>query len=156
MSLLLLFFSNFAMAGDVLKSGTKLTEDSYVMTLTEAQEIKNQIQELEFKINNAQSEIEQYQKLDQLQEQEIQELNQIVEMKQTEVDTYKNLIAEYDEQMQKLQKHRDLEKVILVGGSILGTVGLLFVADTLDHSIQNYSGQLSNVNQLQRGLTVRF
>lgn len=155
--LISVLFPTKSFAADVVEKGEILTEDSYVFTLDEAREIRIQIEELEFRVSMQNNIIERFKQLDEIQQLEEVELKKIIEYKNEELIIYENLNSKYEKVISKLEKPRKLERILLVGSSIGGTIAMLLVADFLDDQLVENNLQSRNTSALNRQiLTIKF
>lgn len=134
LAMLMLFLSQNAVAGDEMKSGSVLTQDSYVFSIDEAEKLKVRIQELEKK----EKLLDQYILLENLKDQQNTLLKGSVDIKDSQIDLYKKIIIEKDNQIDLIQKRKNkqfLNGAAIFGAGILFTSLSIYAADKLDDSI---------------------
>jgi hypothetical protein len=124
-----------AFAGEAMKKGTVLQEDSYVFSIEEAHALQEDIQSLEQEIQKQQDLVEEYKKLDLVHQTKEGEFDKIIASKEEQKQMYRELYILADERVQKLEKKKTWEKVGLVVGSVVVTTGLIFAADAIDDHI---------------------
>ena len=124
-----------AYAGDEMKAGSVLKQDSYVFSIEEAERLRIRMEDLEKK----EKLLEQYKVLDSLKTQQNDLLKSSIEIKDNQVVLYKKIITEKDEQIDLVQKRKNkqfLNSAAVFGAGILFTSLSIYAADQLDDSIE--------------------
>jgi len=137
---MILFFLSLlvfpAVAGDEMKAGTVLKQDSYVFSIDEAEKLKIRVEDLEKK----EQLLEQYKILDGLKAQQTDLLKNSLEIKDGQINLYKEIILEKDDQLSLIKKKHNtqlLNNMVLFGAGVLFTGLSIYAADKLDDSIDN-------------------
>lgn len=137
--MLFVFLSIFiplAGAGDEMKAGAVLKEDSYVFTMQEADTLKTKIEELEKK----EKLLLQYQELSSLRLQQNEILKNSITLKDQQISLYKEVASEREEQIKIINRNK---KTDLIANSLVFVAGIIFAgasiytADKLDDSLEN-------------------
>ena len=137
--LLLLLNFNSAMAGELKSAGTILTKDSYVFTVDEAKRLEVYVDELEQKVDQQEKEIAEYEKLDIIFQDKEKTYQEIMTIKDTEIEEYQKLHQLDTQRVEKLERHEKLSKYERAGFFVLGIVisaGSIMIADNIDDSIE--------------------
>lgn len=124
-----------AFAGDEMKSGTVLKEDSYVFTIEEAKKLKSKIEELEKK----EELLEQYKKLNTLRIEQNEMLSSALKLKDDQISSYKEIIDEKDKQIllvEKINNKKEIKTYALFGAGILFAGLSIYAADRFDDSME--------------------
>ena len=137
---MILFFLSLlvfpAVAGDEMKEGTVLKQDSYVFSIDEAEKLKIRVEDLEKK----EQLLEQYKILDSLKIQQTDLLKNSLDIKDGQINLYKEIILEKDDQLSLIKKKHNtqlLNNMVLFGAGVLFTGLSIYAADKLDDSIDN-------------------
>ena len=149
-----IFLTSTAYAGDYMKTGEVLLEDSYVFNVEEATGLMNKLTTLEQEVENQKKIIEEYKRLDQIQQQ--QELNfiDLVETKELQITEYEQLHTLDTSRIKQLNRQVNsskFEKWAFMGLGIGITVGAILVADKVDDGIESLG---NNGAQQQAGVTL--
>ena len=147
---ILILLSTPAYAGDYMKSGQVLQEDSYVFNLEEATNLMNKMSALEQEVENQKKILEQYKFLDQIQQQEEVTFNDLLEIKESQIVEYKELhYLDVDriKQLNKQVNSSKVEKWIFMGIGVGVTIGSILIADKIDD-------QIESINNPQEGITL--
>lgn len=151
-----LVFPKNAWSGDYLKKGTILEEDSYVFNIVEATDLMHRLSELEEE-NKKQSElIIQYKELDQNQKDQIFNLNDLLETRELQLQEYQKIHNLDQEQIQKLNKQANIiqvEKWIFFSVGIGVTIGSVLIADKVNDQIRSSN---SGIIPSQNIITLKF
>lgn len=134
-SIFLIIFTSIASAGDEMKAGSVLKQNSYVFSIEEAEKLKIKIEDLEKK----EKLLEQYKILDDLKIQQINLLKNSIQIKDSQIDLYQKIILEKDEQISLIKKSKNkqfLNGAAIFGAGILFTSFSVYAADKLDDSIE--------------------
>lgn len=134
-SIFLAMFISAANAGDEMKAGSVLKQDSYVFSIEETERLKVRIEDLEKK----EKILEQFKILDDLKTQQTSLLKNSIEIKDAQIDLYKKIILEKDEQISLIKKTKNkqfLSGAAIFGAGILFTSLSIYAADQLDDSIE--------------------
>lgn len=124
-----------AWAGDVMKSGTVLTKDSYVFSIEEAQKLKLTIEELEFEKQKYLAIIEQYKDLNIITDEKHQSYLDLVSTKDAQISEYERLHSldlERIKSLEKQDKVSSLEKWGFLGIGVGATITAILIADKID------------------------
>lgn len=135
MILALLLLMAPAYAGDEMKAGTVLKQDSYVFSIEEAERLRVKIEDLEKK----EKLLEQYKILDGLKTQQNDLLKASIEIKANQIVLYREVIVEKDKQIDLIEKRKNkhlLNSAAIFGAGILFTSLSIYAADQLDDSIE--------------------
>jgi hypothetical protein len=137
--------SGQAFAGEALPAGTVLTEDSYVFSLEEAQELRQQIVALEEEVTSKDEIIFEYKRLDLNQLGQIEGLESLLDIRELQIVEY-NRMHDVDlsriHRLERQSKFAKAEKWAFLGIGISITVGSILIADKIDDSVES-SPQLS-------------
>lgn len=142
-----------AYAGDYKKSGTTLTEDSYVFTVEEATDLMNKMSALEQELEKQNQIIEQYKLLDQIQEEEDLTFTELMNVKDLQLSQYKQLHTLDTDRIKQLNRQVNsskFEKWFFMGLGAGVTIGSILIADKIDDNIES----LGKNNQQQAGITL--
>jgi len=128
-------FTLTAFAGDEIKAGTVLKQDSYVFSIEEAEKLKSRIEDLEKK----EQLLEQYKKLDTLRVDQNNMLSLILKLKDDQISSYKEIIDEKDKQIlliEKTNNKKEIKTYALFGAGILFAGLSIYAADRFDDSME--------------------
>lgn len=132
---LVLLFTNVALAGDEVKAGTVLKQDSYVFSIEEAEKLKAKIEDLEKK----EKLLTEFQQLDILRTQQSDLLTSSIDLKDKQIILYKDIISEKDLQIKLIEKRNKTQFItnsaIFLGG-VLFTGTAIYFADKFDDSLE--------------------
>ena len=131
---LLISQANLAYAGEIKPAGTKLSEESYVFSIEEAESLKARIIELEKK----EKKLEQYLLLDELNNKKIDIYLSNEEIYKRRIDNMDSIIVDLENvnnRYSKINRQNGLENTILVTSSVAATI-LSFIA--IDYLNDNY------------------
>lgn len=134
--LILTLLSLDAQAGDEMKAGSTLKQDSYVFSIEEAEKLKTKIEDLEKK----ELLLDQYKTLDTLRTQQNDLLKGSIEIKDSQIQLYKKIISEKDDQISLIEKRKNKQfwnNAAIFSAGILFTGLSIYAADQLDDSIEN-------------------
>ncbi len=147
-------FSKSAMAGDFMKSGETLSEDSYVFNVEEATDLMNRLYQLEQENEKQKKILEQYKLLDDVQAQEGINYKSLLDTKELQIEEYQKLRTLELDRIHKLERHLNSSRFENWGFLALGvglTVGSIILADKIDDNLEK---SVSNTPTV--GMTVRF
>ncbi len=128
------FLTSVAQAGEVMQAGTVLTEDSYVFTIDEAQQLRKRMEELE----NKESQLDVLKTLDEVNKQKITLYEETISLKNLEISEYKKILTSNDEYIDKLNKRVKNSKsmnYIAFGGGFSLALFSIIIADKIDDNI---------------------
>jgi len=134
-SIFLATIFSIANAGDEMKTGSILKQDSYVFSIEEAEKLKIKIEDLEKK----EKLLEQFKILDDLKTQQFLLLENSIEIKDSQIELYKKIILEKNEEISLIKKTKNkqfLNGMSIFGAGILMTGLSIYAADQLDDSIE--------------------
>jgi len=147
----ILIIINPASAGEVMKKGTVLVEDSYVFTIDEAKGLTQEIARLE-KI------IKEYKELDEVTTDKFSQAESLIKIKDLQITQYKGLHELDTGRIRKLERRSALtgaERWGLVIAGVGLTIGAVLIADKIDDAVETPAQ--NNINTQARGIPlVRF
>lgn len=150
----IMFLTPRSYAGDYMKTGEILLEDSYVFNVEEATGLMNKLSALEQEVENQKKIIEEYKRLDQIQQQKELDFIDLVETKELQITEYEQLHALDTNRIKQLNRQVNsskFEKWAFMGLGIGITVGAILVADKVDDGIESFG---NNGAQQQAGVTL--
>jgi hypothetical protein len=131
----LVFTPNISWAGDVVKAGTTLEEDSYVFTIDEATALLNRIEELEAK----ELELDRYRELEVLRVQQIDLYKLNLDYSQSQVDRYAHLTVINQDLLDKYNRRDRFQTLENIGFLSLGiaiTIAAFVGADAITDQME--------------------
>lgn len=129
-----------AYAGENMKAGEKLSEDSYVFSIPEATNLMNRLSELEQEVERQKLIIDEYKILDQIQQQKAFNFVDLLETKELQISEYEKLHTLDTNRIKQLNRQVNaskFEKWAFMGVGIGITVGAILVADKIDDGIES-------------------
>jgi len=147
----------YAYGSEVMKSGEVLSEDSYVFSLEEIQELREQMSQLEKSIETKSQIIFELKKLDSNLNQQVIGLESVIGIKDLQVSEYSNLHDLDLSRIRSLERQNNLTKIerwVLFGAGVGVTVGSILIADKLNDTVG--SNSFSSPNTLSSAPLLRF
>jgi len=124
--LVLINFSNICYAGDIVKSGEVLEEDSYVFSIDEANKLMQRVKELE----KAELKLEEYKKLDELYNSKINYYIENESIYKRRVENLNEIIDSLEEINSRNNKRKKWDKVenyVIFSSAVAATI-LTFIS----------------------------
>ena len=134
MILVTLALINNSFAGDIVKKGEKLKEDSYVFTIEEAESLKNRVFDLEQK----EKELNHYKELDILKSKKIVTLENSIEIyKKINAENEKIILnyAELDKQRIKNNRWDKFENSVIFISGVSTAIFLFITVDYINDTV---------------------
>lgn len=131
----LVFTPSISWAGDIVKAGTTLEEDSYVFTIDEATALLNRIEELEAK----ELELNNYRELEALRVQQIDLYKLNLDYSQSQVDRYAHLTEINQDLIDKYNRRDRFQTLENIGFLSLGiaiTIAAFVGADAITDQME--------------------
>ncbi len=137
-------------AGEAMDAGTVLQEDSYVFTVQEAQDLRIKMEELEKELKKRDKVIVQLKNLDTVQQAKEKELENTLELERSKILLYKELYTSSSDRLNKYERRRAGKDIGLVAISIVTTIALLLVVDSIDDHIDRTGPTLEDPSMQSR------
>jgi len=131
----LVFTPSISWAGDIVKAGTTLEEDSYVFTIDEATALLNRIEELEAK----ELELDRHRELEVLRVQQIDLYKLNLDYSQSQVDRYAHLTVINQDLLDKYNRRDRFQTLENIGFLSLGiaiTIAAFVGADAITDQME--------------------
>jgi len=131
----IIFYPSTSWAGDIVKAGTTLQEDSYVFTIEEATNLLQRIEELEAK----ELELNKYKELEVLRVQQVDLYKLNLDYSQSQIDRYMNLNQMNQDLIDRYNKRDRLQTWENIGFLSLGvaiTVAAFMGADAITDNME--------------------
>lgn len=138
----LLLVPSYAVGSEMMTEGTVLSEDSYVFSLDEAQELRMQIIELESSVASLEGQISEYKALDENLTAQNSGLEDIIDIKELQVLEYKKLHEADSYRLRRLERRSEAAKFERWGFFCVGVglaLGSILIADKVDDSLESTS-----------------
>ena len=124
-------FSGVCYAGEILKAGDVLPEDSYVFSIEEAERLKDRVIELE----KLERKVEEYKKLEALYENKIDlylENENVYKRRVSNLDQIISSLEKVNERHERHQKWDKAENYIILSSAIAGTILTFITVDYIN------------------------
>ena len=129
----LLILLHSAFAGDIIKKGEVLKEDSYVFSIEEAERLKARLAELEKK----EKILLEYEKINALMSRKDTLYKDLDETYKLKEENYNKIIKSLElenERYREKVKYNDLENNLIIGGTVITTVLAFIAVDYINDS----------------------
>lgn len=151
-------FASPAYASEVMEAGTVLENQSYVFSLDEAQEIRQELLTLEGEVAKLDELVVEYKALNLNLSAQVSGLEDVLVIKDLHIEEYQKLHQLDISRVYRLEKQNSFGKVERWGFLTLGmaiTVGAIMIADKIDDSVES-SNMGAPINSSRSNPLFRF